>query len=924
MGEYIRKFGWANTPLGEPSTWPSSLRVMVRMLLTTGHPAFNFWGPQHICLYNDAYSASIGPEKHPGILGQPGQRAWPEIWHIIGPQIDMVLRGDGATWHENQLVPIIRHGALQDVYWTYSYCPIHDESAASGVGGVLVLCTETTQQVETERRLRGEVQRFATLFDQAPVFIALLTGPSHTFELTNPAYVELAGRPNLVGKTVAEAIPEALEQGYGKLLDEVFATGRPHLAMGAEFSRSVNGTIEQRILDFVYQPVTGQLGEVTGVLVIGVDMTARSDAQVALVRSEELLRLATENGDIGFWDVDVVGNQLFWPPRVRAMFGISAERPVTLDDFYAGLHPQDLEATSAAFAAALDPARRAVYDVEYRTVGKEDGKVRWVAAKGRGIFEGGVCTRVVGTAIDITRQKKTEAQLVELNDALGRRLNEYLAERKLLADIVDGTDAFVQVADLDYRWLAINRASADEFERIFGQRPAVGKSMLDVLEELPDQKEAVRAVWGRALAGEEFTEVGQFGATESDRRSYEMRFRPLFDAAGKRIGAYQFVYDVTARIEGQQKLALAEEALHQTQKLESLGQLTGGIAHDFNNLLQQFRTQFELIRRKPEDARLVVEWAERGVAATKKAASLTAQLLAFSRKQPLNMKPVSVRELLEEMEPLLATTVGAGISLAVYSNAVPRGLHVLADATQLEMALLNLAINSRDAMPRGGELSVAVVEGYGGSVLLTVADNGEGMSDDVAARAFDPFFTTKGAQKGSGLGLSQVYGMAQRAGGAASLASRPGVGTTVTVRLKKVEPESEHGASERRDTSAPTSRAGKLDILFVDDDAAVRVEMAAMLELLGHRFVQASGGEEALSRLDERSFDLLLVDFAMPGLDGAAVAHLARQKSPDLKIVFLSGYADVDAIVSAIGQGGLLLRKPFDVDELQAMLARVT
>src|SRR5215207_6724848 len=163
MGERIRAYDWAASPLGAPDSWPQGLRTALRLILATRHPMFIFWSDQHTCFYNDAYRASLGPEKHPAILGAPGQDAWSEIWDIIGPQIDQVMRGDGATWHVNKLVPIFRHGAIQEVYWTYSYGPIDDEDAPTGVGGVLVVCTETTEQVLTERRVRASEARESLL-----------------------------------------------------------------------------------------------------------------------------------------------------------------------------------------------------------------------------------------------------------------------------------------------------------------------------------------------------------------------------------------------------------------------------------------------------------------------------------------------------------------------------------------------------------------------------------------------------------------------------------------------------------------------------------------------------------------------------------------------------------------------------------------
>ncbi|WP_174273558.1 hybrid sensor histidine kinase/response regulator, partial [Sphingomonas bacterium] len=309
-------------------------------------------------------------------------------------------------------------------------------------------------------------------------------------------------------------------------------------------------------------------GRATRMIGAMLDLTERNRSAAALRDSEERLRLAVDHAEIGFWDVDHVNDILIWPPRTKAMFGISADVPVTMQDFYDGLHPDDREATSAVYAAAADPGRRALYDVDYRTIGKEDGVVRWIAAKGRGVFDdGGRCLRVVGTAVDITRRKQIEAALRDLNDTLEKRVASALAERKLLADIVEGTDAFVQVADPGYRWLAINRAAADEFMSIYGVRPKVGDSMLDLLADRPEQQAAVREVWGRALGGEEFTELGAFGDERLERRCYEMKYNVLRDAQGSQIGAYQFVYDVTQRVTEQRRLAEAEAARRQADVL---------------------------------------------------------------------------------------------------------------------------------------------------------------------------------------------------------------------------------------------------------------------------------------------------------------------------------------------------------------------
>jgi len=278
MGALMRIRDWTRSPIGPPEHWPQSLKTAVRLILTSGHPMFIWWGPRLIQFYNDAYRLSIGPERHPSALGGEGRGCWDEIWHIIGPQIEQVMSGRGSTWNENALVPITRNGKREDVYWTYSYGPIDDPLAPTGVGGVLVVCTETTEQVMAQRRLSYEREQFSLMFEQAPSFMAMLTGPEHRFELANPAYRSLVGGRDVLGQTVAEALPEAVDQGYVKLLDQVFESGEPYLASGHRFRfrQPGSGAAVERIVDFVYQPIQNREGQVTGIFVQGVDVTERA------------------------------------------------------------------------------------------------------------------------------------------------------------------------------------------------------------------------------------------------------------------------------------------------------------------------------------------------------------------------------------------------------------------------------------------------------------------------------------------------------------------------------------------------------------------------------------------------------------------------------------------------------------------------
>ena len=253
MGARMRAYDWSSHPLGPPASWPQPLRTAIRLILNTGHPMYLWWGRDLFCFYNDAYRQSIGPERHPGSLGRSGREVWDEIWPIIGPQIEQVMSGGGATWRENHLVPITRNGKLEDVYWTYSYGPIDDSAAPNGVGGVLVVCTETTEQVMARRQLAAERERQHLMLQQMPGFAALLTGPEHRYEYINDAYRDIAGDRDFVGRTVREVFPELAGQGFYELLDQVYATGEPFAARAMPIS--LDRPDGKRFIDFLYQPV---------------------------------------------------------------------------------------------------------------------------------------------------------------------------------------------------------------------------------------------------------------------------------------------------------------------------------------------------------------------------------------------------------------------------------------------------------------------------------------------------------------------------------------------------------------------------------------------------------------------------------------------------------------------------------------------
>lgn len=528
----------------------------------------------------------------------------------------------------------------------------------------------------------------------------------------------------------------------------------------------------------------------------------RVGAEARLRESEERLRLAVDNADIGFWDVDTVHNTLIWPPRTKAMFGISADVPVSIQDFYDGLHPEDREATVEAFAAAVDPERRALYDVDYRTIGREDGIVRWVAARGRAVFDAtGRCLRFTGTAVDVTARKAAEEELRELNATLEARIAQAIAERE----------------------------------------------------------------------------------------------------------------DV-------------QQALRQSQKMEAMGQLTGGVAHDFNNLLTPIVGTLDMLQRKGVGGEREQRLIAGAVQSADRAKTLVQRLLAFARRQPLQAVPVDVARLVSDMGDLVASTTGPQIKVVVDA---PQDLPAaMADPNQLEMALLNLSVNARDAMLERGTMRISASTEFvraghrsklatGEYICLSVADTGTGMDAATLARAVEPFFSTKGVGKGTGLGLSMVHGLASQLNGALTIQSSPGLGTNVELWLPR---SMTVPAAALRIVEAAQPQSAHGFALLVDDEELVRASTAYMLAELGYRVMEAASGEEALQLLDTgQPFDLLVTDHLMPGISGTDLARLVSTSRPGVKILIVSGYAEREGLDPDLPR----LAKPFRKDELAASLLQL-
>jgi signal transduction histidine kinase len=373
----------------------------------------------------------------------------------------------------------------------------------------------------------------------------------------------------------------------------------------------------------------------------------------------------------------------------------------------------------------------------------------------------------------------------------------------------------------------------------------------------------------------------------------------------------------------------AEAALVQSRKMEAMGQLTGGIAHDFNNLLQVISGSLDLIAGRTGNDERVQRLASAALAAVDSGRRLTSQLLSFSRIQRIELKPVPVSELLAGFKELLARTIAPSVELRFDTGSAPGG--VLADAVQLELALLNLALNARDAMPDGGKLSITLrgerlsgrddVED-GEYLAISVADTGTGIEAENLERVFEPFFTTKPVGRGSGLGLSMVFGMARQSGGTVTIDSTPGAGTTVTIFLRLAPGARATQATPRTAAPLDLEPLAGLKILVVDDEPIVREVVADMLSDMGCTVITAEDGNRALELVRSETPAVVLLDFAMPRMDGAEVARKILADRPDTRIIFATGFARSDAIDAVVGDTAIVLRKPFSPGALADSLRR--
>lgn len=413
-----KTFDWGGTSLGSIVQWPEVLKTTLAIVLASNHPMFIWWGPDLIQFYNDAYRKTLGPERHPSALGQPGRECWSEIWPIIGPQIESIMAGGASTWHEDQYVPVTRHGSREDVWWTYGYSAIKD---ATGVRGVLVVCNDVTKEhlskdelkrvneclSEEIRYRQHEIERLKVLFQQAPGFMCILRGPQHIFEFTNDAYIRLIGDREFLGRSVRDAIPEVEGQGFLKLLDQVYTTGKPFIAneVLVSLQRNPGASLTNFFIDFVYQPIMGSNGTVSGIFVEGVDVTERKQAQDALLVSADRLEEGMVAACMAVWDWDLIKGEVNFSGNASEIFGVDLEG---LTSPWELLHPGDAIIMQDACNQAI--SERGKFQAAARFL--KGDEVSWADIRGKVLCdEIGQPHSIRGIILDVTDRKRAEEKL---------------------------------------------------------------------------------------------------------------------------------------------------------------------------------------------------------------------------------------------------------------------------------------------------------------------------------------------------------------------------------------------------------------------------------------------------------------------------------------------------------------------------------
>ncbi|HQO26675.1 MAG TPA: PAS domain S-box protein [Acidobacteriota bacterium] len=755
-------------------------------------------------------------------------------------------------------------------------------------------------QHSVEERLRSSEARYRTLIESATDGILLLRGGR--FADCNASLLRIYGcsREAIIGRTPWDFSPE--RQPDGSLSSESASRYIARAAAGEALffdwqHRRLDGT------PFDAEISLNRLNaeEPDTQIAIVRDITARKQAEAALRESEERWQFALEGSGDAVWDWDLRAGRMFRSRRWEEMLGIPAgANSQAPEEWQRRVHPDDLLRAQRELDLTLS-GDKAQYVAEYR-LQHADGRHRWILDRGKVTLRGpdGAPWRMVGTMSDITERREAEADLAESR----QRFSQFMGQ----------IPAAVFIKDTDNHLLYVN----DYLRLQFGvddQPDPAGNSGLTSPYLVRMAADDTRVLAEGVVVTSEIIPDVHGHAHHLETRKF------IIQRVGKAPLIGGISLDVTELRHSEEERSRLEDQLRQAQKMEIIGRMAGGVAHDFNNLLSPILgyTEMALLDMHPEDplfadVRNIREAAER-------AAGLTRQLLAFSRRQVLDMTVLNLNRTLSDLHKMLRRLIGEDIELVLRLSADLGNIR--GDMDQLQQVVMNLAVNARDAMPGGGRLilqteNTTLADGNavlppGVYVSISVIDTGCGMDADTLSHMFEPFFTTKERGKGTGLGLSTVYGIVKQHGGHIEAVSQPGQGTTFRILFPRVEapPSGEADLAEEE----PAGR-GSARLLVVEDEAMVRKMVCDILRSHGYRVMEAAGPDEALGLMAAESepVDLVLTDVIMPRMNGRELYERLRQIQPGVRVLYMSGYpAEVIAEQGLVREAIHFLQKPFSV-----------
>jgi signal transduction histidine kinase len=884
MAQLMRDHDWPNTSLGAPESWPESLKVALRLLLTSRFEMWLGWGPDINFFYNDAYRPTLG-KKHPNALAVPTKILWAEIWDDVKDRLATVYDTGQATWDRALLLLLNRDGYPEETYHTFSYSPLLGDSGK--VEGVFCAVTEETERVISERRM-GTLRMLAS---------------------------KLAA---------SDSTPDVNEASRVVLQDN------------------------QADLPFSMLYLFNEDGNATRIWTNGIPATHP---------------LAPENVNIGSapWNSRTVCDG-----QAAKLVDIANYRDVpsgvwAMPPTHAAVVPlvgQGGDKPIGVLISGLSPHKRVSDD--YLDFLK--------------LIAGQIASRLASAeAFETERQRAVAlAEAARMRDAAAVALEEL--NRQLVSEVKHRTNERDRMRALFQQspsFMCILRGPDHVFElannaylQLVGHRELLGLSVRDALPELSGQGyfELLDQVFqsGKAYIGRSLpVSLQRIPDAMAEERFVDLIYQPIIDEAGTVSAIFVDGFDVTYQKRAEDQLQAlnhtlelrveqrtaelraalqqlekesaereeAQLALRQAQKMEALGKLTGGVAHDFNNLLQVVSGNLQLLSKDVAGNARAESRVQNALAGVSRGSKLASQLLAFGRRQPLDPKVVNVRKLIQNMDDMIRRALGEEIEV---ETIVSGGLwNTLIDAGQLENAILNLAINARDAMDGRGRLTIGTAntmldDDYakahedvrpGQYVLVAVTDTGSGIAPEIIEHVLEPFFSTKGEGKGSGLGLSMVYGFLKQSGGHLKIYTEVGHGTTVKIYLPRTV-AIEDGIV---DLHALPTKGGTETVLVVEDDDGVRETSVALLADLGYQVLEARDAQSAFTIIESGAHvDLLFSDVVMPGpMRSTELARKAKALVPAMAVLFTSGYTENSIVHGGrLDPGVELLSKPYTRDAL--------